>query len=95
MSKSTKAINYITKVAIFSALSIILYIFPKFPIPALFPEFLHFQFSNLPAILGGFVLGPLGGTLIVIVRFFFKLLMSHTAGVGDVADLVKKGEYLR
>ena len=87
--KNKKLIDYISKVAIFSALSFILYLFPKFPLP-FFPSFLEVQFSNLPAILGGFVLGPLGGCLIVVVRFALKLIfgLSSTAGVGETADLL-------
>lgn len=87
--KNKKLIDYISKISIFSALSFILYLFPKFPLP-FFPSFLEIQFSNLPAILGGFVLGPLGGALIVIVRFALKLIfgLSSTAGVGETADLL-------
>lgn len=87
--KNKKLIDYISKISIFSALSFILYLFPKFPLP-FFPSFLEIQFSNLPAILGGFVLGPLGGALIVVVRFVLKLVfgMSSTAGVGETADLL-------
>lgn len=86
--KNKKIFDYITKVAIFSALSIILYFVPKFPLPFLFPSFLDVQFSNLPAFIGGFVLGPVGGTIIVVVRTLIKLPFSGTAGVGELADLV-------
>ena len=87
--KNKRIIDYIAKTAIFSALSFILYLFPKFPLP-FFPSFLDIQFSNLPAILGGFVLGPLGGCIIVIVRCLLKLIlgMSSTAGAGELADLL-------
>lgn len=77
-----------TKIAIFSALSTILYFFPKFPLPFLFPSFLDIQFSNLPAILGSFVLGPVGGCLIIIIRTLIKLPFSSTACVGELADLL-------
>ena len=40
----------------------ILYMFIKFPLPMLFPSFLDFQVSNLPAIIGGFLLGPVYGS---------------------------------
>ena len=87
--KNKRLIDYISKVSIFSALSFILYLFPKFPLP-FFPSFLEVQFSNLPAILGGFVLGPIGGVIIVVVRFVLKLIfgLSSTAGVGETADLL-------
>lgn len=86
--KNKNLIDYVTKVAIFSALSAILYFFPKFPLPFLFPSFLDVQFSNLPAILGGFVLGPIGGVLIVIVKTVIKLPFTSTAYVGELADLL-------
>ena len=72
-----------TKVAIFSAISIVLY-FIKFPLPFLFPDFLDIQFSNLPAILGGLVMGPIGGVLIVVIRTLIKLPFTSTAGVGEL-----------
>lgn len=71
--KNKKTIDYMTKIAILAALSSILYFIPKFPLPFLFPSFLEIQFSNLPAILGGFILGPFAGGLIVAIRTLIKL----------------------
>lgn len=81
-----KTIDYMTKVAIFSGLSSILYFIPKFPLPFLFPSFLEIQFSNLPAILGSFILGPLAGVLVLTIRTLIKLPFSSTACVGELAD---------
>ncbi len=83
-----KILDYMTKVAIFSALSCILYFVPKFPLPFLFPSFLDIQFSNLPAILGGFAMGPVGGILVIVIRTLIKLPFSSTAYVGELADLL-------
>lgn len=80
-----KAVSFSVKVAMFSALSIILY-FISFPLP-IFASFLKIQFSNLPAYLAGFALNPLGGILVVVVRFLIKLPMSDTGIVGELADL--------
>lgn len=85
--KKKQIFNYLTKIAIFSALSFVLYLFPKFPLP-FFPSFLEIQFSNLPVILSGFILGPLGGCLTVLVRFVLKLPFSSTMFSGEVADLI-------
>lgn len=87
MRKNKNLIDYISKVAIFGALSTILYFFPKFPLP-FFPSFLDVQFSNLPAVLGGFVLGPVGGTIVVLIKTIIKLPFSSTACVGELADLL-------
>lgn len=83
------AIDYIVKVAIFSTIASLLYTVPflQFKLP-LFPAFLEFQFSNLPAILAGFILGPVGGSLVIVIKTLVKLPMSHTACVGELADLV-------
>ncbi len=86
--KSKKILAYITKVAIFSAFSTMLYFFPKFPIAIIFPSFLEIQFSNLPAILGGFTLGPLGGFLIVLIKTLIKLPLTSTACVGELGDFL-------
>jgi len=75
------------EISILSALSVLLYNFPKFQLP-FFPSFLSVQFSMLPALIGTFSLGPVGGALIVIIKFCFKLLTTRSAGVGEIADLI-------
>lgn len=88
-----KRIDYIVKVSIFSAISIILYLVPflQFKLPMIFPSFFTFQFSNLPAILCGFVLGPLAGILVIIIKTIPGLFTSSTACVGEMADLLIGG----
>ena len=77
VKKSNKRINMkLVQVAILAAISTILYLpMFSFPLPFLFPGFLELQFSNLPAIIGGFALGPLGGCLIIIIKTIFKSIM--------------------
>ncbi|MFA7010174.1 MAG: ECF transporter S component [Bacilli bacterium] len=84
-----KKVLAITKIGIFAGLATVLY-FIKFPLP-IFPSFLEIQFSILPAIIGGFSMGPLGGVLIVFVKFLMSLPFSKTAYVGDFADLIIGG----
>ena len=78
----------IAVVAVLSALSFVLYMFVKFPLPFIFPSFLDMQFSDLPALLGGFSLGPIAGTIIIVVKCLLKLPFSSTACVGELADLL-------
>ncbi len=75
-------------IANLSALSVLFYFVLKFPLPFIFPSFLDIQFSNLPAIIGGFVLGPVGGGAIVAIRTLIKLPFSSTAGAGEIIDLI-------
>ena len=75
-------------IANLTALSVLFYFLLKFPLPFIFPSFLDIQFSNLPAIIGGFILGPIGGSAIVFIRTLIKLPFSSTAGAGEVIDLI-------
>ena len=79
---------FIVVVANLTALSVLFYFFPKVPLPFLFPSFLELQLSNLPAIIGGFALGPVAGSIIVVARTIIKLPFSITAGVGEIVDLI-------
>ena len=79
--------NMIAKISIFSALSFVLYMFPKFTLP-FFPSFLEINFSDIPALIGGFLLGPFAGAVIVAVKVLIKLPFSSSAGVGELADFL-------
>ena len=79
---------YIVVVANLTALSVLFYFTLKFPLPFIFPSFLDIQFSNLPAIIGGYALGPVAGGLIVVIRTLIKMPFSSTAMVGEIIDLI-------
>ena len=74
--------------AILSAISYILYMFVKFPLPFIFPGFLDMQFSDLPALLGGFAIGPFAGGIIILVKCLLKMPFTQTACVGELADII-------
>jgi riboflavin transporter FmnP len=75
-------------IANLTALSVLFYFFPKVPLPFIFPSFLELQLSNLPAIIGGFALGPVAGAIIIVARTIIKLPFSTTAYVGEFVDLI-------
>lgn len=81
--------RFITRTAMFAALATVFYIWLKFPLP-FFPSFLEVNFSNLFIILGSLFTGPVGGTIIVIVRFLLKIAItgSHTSFVGELTDVI-------
>ena len=81
-------VGNITVMAVLTAVSFILYMFVKFPLPFLFPSFLDIQFSDLPALLGGFALGPVAGSLIVVIKCCLKMFWSTTACVGELGDIL-------
>ncbi len=79
---------YITKVALLTAIAFILYHFGKFNLPFMFPSFLEIQFSELPAILAGFSLGPVAGGLVIVLKCLLKFPFTSTAFVGELTDMV-------
>lgn len=83
-----KRVIQLTVIANLTALSVLFYFTLKFPLPFLFPSFLDIQFSNLPAIIGGYALGPIAGSAIVAIRTLIKLPFSSTAMVGELIDLI-------
>ena len=87
MKKDTT--HNLTVAAMLSAVAFIL-MFIEFPIPMLIPAFIKMDFSDLPALLGAFALGPVYG---VIISFMKKLLHivikgTSTACVGELSNFI-------
>lgn len=85
-------IAYIVQMAIFAALSIILY-YIRIPLP-IFPSFLKVQFSALPIVICGFALGPISGVVVAIVKTLICLPISESMYIGDIADLIISSTYV-
>ncbi len=81
---------YLVKIAVLSALSVVLYLFARFPI---FPppfNVLDMDFSAIPSLLGGFALGPVAAIIIEVVKVGIKMatLGSTSAFVGELSNLI-------
>lgn len=79
--------DFVAKIGGLSAISFVLYMFVKFPLP-IFPSFLDMQISELPAILAGFSLGPFAGALVIAIKCLIKLPFTSTAYVGELTDMI-------
>ncbi|MGN0824430.1 MAG: ECF transporter S component [Candidatus Coproplasma sp.] len=88
-SKTYFSPTRISVIALFSALAGVLYVF-GFPIAAIFPSWLELNFSDIPALIGTFALGPVAGSLIVLFKILIKLIIKGTTTVfvGELADLL-------
>ncbi|MDR2091370.1 MAG: ECF transporter S component [Clostridiales bacterium] len=87
LSKKKFSASAIAKIAVFTAIAFVLYL-SKFNLPVIFPSFLEMQFSDLPALIGGFVMGPVEGCLIIIFKGLLKLPLSSTGFVGELGDII-------
>lgn len=81
-------VRMISLMGIMSAISTILYMFVKFPLPVLFPSFLDIQVSEIPALITSFAYGPIAGAIVIVIRCLIKLPFTGTACVGELADLI-------
>lgn len=87
-SEKTK-VNKMVLIAMFSAIATILMYF-DFPIAVIAPSFYQMDFSEIPALIGSFMLGPCAGVIIEAVKVLLHLLLkgTTTAFVGDFANFI-------
>lgn len=87
--KSIFTVHAIARIAVFSAIAIVLYVlpFPPFNFP-IFPAvpFLNIHFDEVPALIAGFAYGPLTGFFVLTIRTLVKLPFSTTGMIGEFAD---------
>lgn len=59
-----------------------------FPIPFLIPPFVKMDFSELPALLAAFSLGPVSGVAVCFIKNAVNLLHTTTGGVGELCNFL-------
>ena len=79
----------LTVAAMLSAVAFIL-MFIEFPIPMLIPSFVKMDFSDLPALLGAFALGPVYGAVISFMKNLLHIVIkgTSTACVGELCNFM-------
>jgi riboflavin transporter FmnP len=88
MWKKTFTTASMVKIGLLSALAYILMYF-DFAIPFLFPGFLKMDFSDVPALVAGFALGPIAGIFVELIKnLLYLVTKSSTGGVGSAANFV-------
>ena len=81
--KKTLSVQYLTRIAVLTALSSILYMI-SIPIVA----FYSLDLSNFPVLLGAFSMGPVAGLIILGLKSLIGCLTSSTMYVGELADFI-------
>ena len=73
--------------AMFSALAAVLMLW-EFPIPFIAPNFYEIDLSEIPILVGSFIMGPVSGVIMEAIKIILKLLIkgTSTAYVGDFAN---------
>lgn len=83
----TRQIHKIAVTGILSAAAFILMLL-EIPVPMLMPSFIKFDFSDLPALLGAFALGPMTGILVELIKNIFHIANSGSFGVGELSNFL-------
>ncbi len=84
--KGVASAKWIAKTGVLSAVAIAL-MYLEISLP-LFPVFLKFDFSEIPALLAAFAMGPLAGIAVELVKNIAHLPVSHTMMVGELANFI-------
>lgn len=79
-------IRSMTITAILAAVGAVL-MFLSFPVP-LMPGFIKLDFSELPALIASFSLGPLSGVAVCFLKNLINLPFSTTFGVGELSNFL-------
>ena len=79
-------VRYITVTAMLSAVAFVL-MYLEIAIPIM-PAFIKFDFSDLPALLGSFAMGPMCGVLICLIKNILHLAFSNSMFVGELSNFI-------
>ncbi len=84
--RGVRSAKWVAKTGVLSAVAIAL-MYLEFSLP-LVPVFLKFDFSEMPALLAAFAMGPLTGIAVELVKNLAHLPASHTMMVGELANFI-------
>ncbi len=83
----------IAGMAVFSALSFVVYLL-EIPIFAGTPaSFLELDLSNVFVMLAGFMYGPIGALIVTLVKEVIHITVGSTGGVGELANIIITTSY--
>jgi len=59
----------------------------EFPIPIM-PSFIKFDFSDFPALLAAFAMGPIAGITVELIKNVLHAFSSGSFGVGELSNFI-------
>ncbi len=85
---SNKKINVrkLTMTGMLAAVSTVL-MFLSFSVP-LMPSYIKFDFSELPALIAAFSMGPISGIAVCLVKNLVNLFFTQTGGIGELCNFI-------
>ena len=62
--------------------------FLEFPLPFLIPSFVKLDFSELPALIASFAIGPTSGVVVCLIKNLVNLPFSGSGGAGELCNFL-------
>lgn len=84
--KRNQKIRFIVVTAMLGALSAVLMML-SFSVPFM-PSFIKMDFSEMPALVASFSMGPVSGVLVCLIKNLINVTMTTTGGVGELSNFV-------
>ena len=85
-NKNSEKIRKIAVTGILGAISTVLMML-SFSVPFM-PSFIKFDFSELPALIAAFSMGPVSGVAVCLIKNLINLPMTTTSGVGELSNFL-------
>lgn len=85
--KDAAHVRNIVKIAVLGALGFVLMELFHIPLPFA-PGFMSVDFGDVPALIGGFAMGPVAGLLVQLVKNVLKLFTTQTVGIGELSNFI-------
>ena len=88
MAKSTQRVRNLAVTGMLSAVGCVLMML-DFPLPMLIPGFVQMDFSELPALLASFSIGPVAGIAVCLLKNILAAIFhGSTLGIGEVCNFL-------
>ena len=85
-AKSAIKVRYLATTGILGALATVLMML-SFSVPFM-PSFIKLDFSELPALIAAFSIGPVYGVAVCLIKNLINLTMTTTGGVGELSNFL-------
>ncbi len=86
VKNKNRSIRFLVVTAVLGAVSAVLMML-SFSVPFM-PSFIKLDFSELPALIASFSMGPVSGILVCLIKNLINLTMTTTGGVGELSNFV-------
>ncbi len=80
------SVQFITITAVLTAIATVLQ-YLEIAIPIM-PSFVKFDFSDLPAVLAAFLVSPVSGIFVCLLKNVIHMAVSQSAGVGELCNFI-------